>query len=90
MNDVNFCQRLLVCAACLCLASAMASGCDERSTAPLGYSGVYGDAPGEDTCAPSCAFKGCGDDGCGGSCGSCDEGLICQGYACVDANCAAQ
>ena len=42
------------------------------------------DAPGEaetiddaDTggpCVPECAGKACGDDGCGGSCGSCDDG----------------
>jgi len=42
------------------------------------------DAPGESTapdgtdtggpCVPSCEGKACGDDGCGGSCGACDDG----------------
>jgi formylglycine-generating enzyme required for sulfatase activity len=30
------------------------------------------------TCAPNCAGKDCGDDGCGGSCGTCEDGLICE------------
>jgi hypothetical protein len=29
-------------------------------------------------CAPTCAGRECGDDGCGGSCGDCDEGLVCD------------
>ena len=33
-------------------------------------------------CAPSCAGKGCGDDGCGGSCGSCGPGQICVNDNC--------
>lgn len=28
-------------------------------------------------CDPSCLGQECGDDGCGGSCGSCTEGLVC-------------
>ncbi|MFH1531465.1 MAG: hypothetical protein ABIK09_12125 [Pseudomonadota bacterium] len=32
---------------------------------------------GDGACLPSCDGKGCGDDGCGGSCGECDEGFIC-------------
>jgi hypothetical protein len=34
---------------------------------------------------PTCAGRECGDDGCGGSCGSCEAGFLCQnGYcACV-------
>ena len=30
------------------------------------------------TCAPSCAGKTCGDDDCGGSCGSCPNGELCS------------
>jgi hypothetical protein len=33
-------------------------------------------------CVPSCAGKLCGDDGCGGSCGTC-RGGSCQGGACL-------
>ena len=35
----------------------------------------------EDTaeCTPACEGKACGDDGCGGSCGTCDEGEACTG-----------
>ncbi|MCB9739246.1 MAG: hypothetical protein H6747_08255 [Deltaproteobacteria bacterium] len=37
-------------------------------------------------CAPSCTDKMCGDDGCGGSCGSCTTGskTACSGGQCVD------
>lgn len=31
-----------------------------------------------DECAPDCATRECGDDGCGGSCGSCPEGFRCD------------
>lgn len=32
---------------------------------------------------PLCAGRSCGDDGCGGSCGTCAEGLTCTAGACV-------
>lgn len=34
-------------------------------------------------CLPSCAGKDCGDDGCGGSCGSCYTGLSCISGKCL-------
>jgi uncharacterized protein YkwD len=34
-------------------------------------------------CTPDCTDRSCGDDGCGGSCGSCDDGLSCAAGACV-------
>ena len=34
-------------------------------------------------CVPKCAGKACGSDGCGGSCGSCPAGHLCQNGACV-------
>ncbi len=44
----------------------------------------YGSADGdfllniEQTCFPACNGLQCGDDGCGGSCGECDSGTICD------------
>jgi hypothetical protein len=35
------------------------------------------------TCSPNCADRTCGNDGCGGSCGSCGANRVCQGGACV-------
>ena len=43
-----------------------------------------GDPPPE--CTPSCVGKVCGDDGCGGTCGSCTEGQSCEGGACVQSS----
>ena len=34
-------------------------------------------------CAPSCAGKECGDNGCGGSCGGCANGKTCDAGECV-------
>jgi len=35
-------------------------------------------------CTPECTDKQCGDDGCGGSCGTCDEAF---NFTCVDGLC---
>ncbi len=37
------------------------------------------------TCVPNCGVKKCGDDGCGGTCGSCDDGSGCTKDTCTDA-----
>jgi agmatine/peptidylarginine deiminase len=54
-----------------------------------GYSGdcgVNSDCFGpawEGQCVGSCDGKACGDDGCGGSCGSCAQGQVCEAGQCV-------
>jgi len=35
-------------------------------------------APDTGPCVPDCAFHPCGDDGCGGSCGTCPDGQTCS------------
>ncbi|MBT9557441.1 MAG: hypothetical protein IV100_15480 [Myxococcales bacterium] len=40
-------------------------------------------------CTPSCAGKSCGDDGCGGSCGTCGGGEVCDLGTCTVASCSA-
>lgn len=40
------------------------------------------DCGGCGSCVPSCAGKECGDDGCGGSCGTCPPGLGCVAGIC--------
>lgn len=35
-------------------------------------------------CQPSCAGRECGHDGCGGSCGSCGQGVVCHRGQCGD------
>ena len=35
-------------------------------------------------CTPSCGGALCGDDGCGGTCGHCGTGEVCEAGACVD------
>ena len=34
-------------------------------------------------CVPDCQSKECGEDGCGGFCGQCEDGFGCSNYACV-------
>lgn len=38
-------------------------------------------------CMPSCTGKECGSDGCGGSCGSCDQPLVCNTSGICACNC---
>jgi hypothetical protein len=40
----------------------------------------------EETCTPDCVAKACGDNGCGGSCGTCNPGLMCEDNHCVPAS----
>jgi uncharacterized delta-60 repeat protein len=37
----------------------------------------------EERCIPDCEGKECGDDGCGGSCGTCSSGYTCKNSVCV-------
>ena len=42
----------------------------------------------EELCDPFCEDRECGDGGCGGSCGDCDEGLVCSPLgSCDDEGC---
>jgi len=41
------------------------------------------DCPEDCSCVPDCAGNVCGDDGCGGSCGTCDPGNSCEVGQCV-------
>ena len=41
----------------------------------------------KDECVPDCAGLACGDDGCGGSCGSCADGESCQNGVCIPGAC---
>lgn len=43
-----------------------------------------GDGEPMEVCEPDCAGLSCGDDGCGGTCGSCTGGQVCQAGQCMD------
>ncbi len=40
-----------------------------------------------DVCAPACEGLDCGDDGCGGSCGECEDGWDCNAGVCEEPPC---
>ena len=40
-------------------------------------------------CTPDCAGRECGDDGCGGSCGVCNDGAFCTSEECTEGLCEA-
>ncbi len=44
---------------------------------------------GASVCVPACGAATCGDDGCGGSCGSCVGGATCDAGTCVGGSCTA-
>ena len=46
------------------------------------------DTAGELGCIPKCGDIQCGDDGCGGSCGTCSGNTSCSDGICVEADCA--
>jgi hypothetical protein len=39
----------------------------------------------KDSCAPACGASQCGDDGCGGTCGTCTASAVCSAGRCVAA-----
>lgn len=56
-----------------------------NNAASLVVNCTYGCSNGRcNTCTPNCAGKQCGDNGCGGSCGTCYPGQICTGNVCVN------
>ncbi|PIN77519.1 hypothetical protein COV15_01875 [Candidatus Woesearchaeota archaeon CG10_big_fil_rev_8_21_14_0_10_34_12] len=61
---------------------------DSYTKVYTGYAADSGKRPVIETtpssCTPSCSGKECGDDGCGGSCGTCNIGYTCQSNQCVD------
>ncbi len=83
----------------LVVTTALLSGCDQDTSSPDGSvgmvfvsgqsrSGSLANSSGlADLCLPQCPVDACGDDGCGGSCGTCDEGSACVDGQCVIGAC---
>jgi hypothetical protein len=78
-----------------CMASASLSGCillplddvnegnDDTPAVPRGSSHEPGGPSPDPACVPDCSRSECGDDGCGGHCGTCDPTLA----ECVEGLC---
>lgn len=62
---------------------------DAVAASDIAFSPPGGDAPtpAELGCEPSCLDRDCGNDGCGGSCGECGAGTVCEGATCVEPPC---
>ena len=63
------------------------TGCQhypKENGTPCGEDLVCQDGDCVDVCTPDCAGKLCGGDGCGGSCGTCDDDNVCTLDICVD------
>lgn len=45
------------------------------------------DTPPSDICVPDCDGRDCGDDGCGGSCGACEDGSCLENGTCCTPDC---
>jgi len=77
------------CEACVC---AMDAWCCETSWDSLCVQECEFDCDGppcSQYCFPDCVGKNCGNDGCGGTCGECAEGTVCDpnGYKCWECSC---
>ncbi|MBR59052.1 MAG: hypothetical protein CMH54_13670 [Myxococcales bacterium] len=61
-----------------CIADPGGAECAACSTACAeSFAACSGRAPVADDCSPDCTDKACGSNGCGGSCGSCDNDSAC-------------
>jgi N-acetylneuraminic acid mutarotase len=60
--------------------------CDDGDWSPVTFCehGCADEACLDPTCTPICTGRRCGDDGCGGSCGTCDDDERCLDGRCVD------
>jgi hypothetical protein len=62
------------------------SGADTTATTDEGSPTDEGSQTDDGPCVPQCTIGGCGPDGCGGTCGSCDGGQVCTAQGeCVGA-----
>lgn len=67
------------------LVGFVSTGCVKVGTKANGMEDVaFACIQGPDCCVPDCTGKQCGDDGCGGTCGSCDDGDPCNGVESCD------
>ena len=78
--DASVCVSVCCASGQLCCSGTCAQCCVDNDC-PIGQtcqSGTCG-VP----CTPNCTNKTCGDDGCGGSCGSCPSGQTCVNGVCL-------
>lgn len=81
-NKTTSMKYVLACSVSL----AFACGGEDRGPG-RGPGGTTGE-PG--SCTPDCTSRACGDDGCGGTCGSCSAGYECTASGVCDLNPSAQ
>lgn len=72
------CRPPLRCVAEQCISE---NGVDSQAGVDAGDSNEISDSPPDttaDACSRNCSLRSCGDDGCGGVCGTCDAGQQCS------------
>jgi len=80
----NGCGTLCGCEAGLtCVGTECKKACEADADCAAGQKCVEGFCAAG--CTPACTDKQCGDDGCGGTCGTCDAGKVCNAGKCEDA-----
>lgn len=75
------------CAEGICMAGTEIAACGAAGTECLTCPETHECLAGTCFCEPNCEGKACGSDGCGSTCGTCEEGLECQMELCVPAFC---
>ncbi|MGB0589274.1 MAG: cupredoxin domain-containing protein [Myxococcota bacterium] len=83
---------ILFCASNACANETTAAGQQACLQAALQPDGACADPVsicmgGSEVCTPACDGKDCGDDGCGGSCGECADGVDCLEGLCTPVEC---
>lgn len=69
------------------LVSSPDTGSDIGPPPPEDATADAPDGPPEPACKPQCTDRECGDDGCGGNCGRCENTRGCVDAACVTVTC---
>lgn len=71
------------------IALVVVDGCSILNTGKAAGTGAdaSNDLSSDQSCSPDCTDKVCGDDGCGGSCGSCPSGKYCESGQCFSGSC---
>ena len=68
------------------LASVFGNEADAKKKKRRKKKGKGSPKPTPPTCKPTCGNRTCGEDGCGGSCGTCGAGTICEDGQCLAPN----
>jgi hypothetical protein len=85
--ECGSCIPVTECGNAVCEPGEDCGACEGDCPCAPGFECTEGVCTDTGVCEPQCEGKVCGADGCGGTCGLCDEGFKCEEGACVEDIC---